>query len=271
MSAAIDPAVEPAVQPVALVEELTPQWLSAALGREVTSAEASAVGTGQMGSCYRLVLTGDPALPATILAKLPATTPGMRELMHGSYATEVRFYNQLCGTVDVTTPGCSYAAISEDPERRGSFTLLLEDLAPAEQGDQIAGCSPETVRAAVTNIAGLHGPRWSDPTLLEVEGFTLPGPEDGAMLDATFADAVDIVVAALSDLISAADAKSEQCIRILRRIFARQRADAESHLSMMGHDQIRDLERQPALECGQGRRQLVPEVPALMPQRHRNP
>lgn len=48
------------VEPVALVEELTPAWLSAALDRTVTAVDAKAVGTGQMGTCYRLRLRGDP-------------------------------------------------------------------------------------------------------------------------------------------------------------------------------------------------------------------
>lgn len=51
-------------------------------------------------------------------------------------------------------------------DEHGSFALVLEDLAPAEQGDQLAGCSLEEARSAVLNLAGLHGPRWCDPTLL---------------------------------------------------------------------------------------------------------
>ena len=43
--------------------------------------------------------------------------------------------------------------------------LLLEDMSPAEQGDQIAGCTLEQAHAAVVNLAGLHGPRWCDESL----------------------------------------------------------------------------------------------------------
>jgi hypothetical protein len=43
--------------------------------------------------------------------------------------------------------------------------LLLEDMAGARPGDQIAGCTPEHARAAVVNLAGLHGPTWCDETL----------------------------------------------------------------------------------------------------------
>ncbi len=60
------------------------------------------------------------------------------------------------------TPSCLYAAIAEGAPR---FVLVLEDLADARQGDQIAGCSVAHAEAAVTNLAGLHGPTWCDETL----------------------------------------------------------------------------------------------------------
>jgi hypothetical protein len=41
-------------------------------------------------------------------------------------------------------------------------------MAPAQQGDQLLGCSAEQARAAVINLAGLHGPRWCDPLLMEI-------------------------------------------------------------------------------------------------------
>jgi Phosphotransferase enzyme family len=49
------------------------------------------------------------------------------------------------------------------------FTLVLEDLAPAEAGDQIAGCSLDQARAAAVNVAGLHAPTWNDPSLRELD------------------------------------------------------------------------------------------------------
>ena len=47
--------------------------------------------------------------------------------------------------------------------------LLLEDLAPARQGDQLAGCSLEEADVAVDELVKLHAPRWGDPTLGELE------------------------------------------------------------------------------------------------------
>lgn len=192
--------------PVALPTDLTPSWLSAALGRCVAEVSASAVGTGQMGACCRLGLTGADDLPATVLAKLPTDDAGARSFLHGSYAIEVTFYRDLLPTLAVHVPEAYYSAISSDPDQRGTFTLLLEDLAPAEQGDQIRGCSSEQALRAVENVAGLHAPRWSDPSLLEVDGLSLPGQDEADALDAVFGDAVTATLERLGGLVRDDDA-----------------------------------------------------------------
>ena len=77
-------------------------------------------------------------------------------------------------TVAVRAPACSCAVVSDDGR---SFVLLLEDMAPAEQGDQIAGCTLEQAHAAVVNLAGLHGPRWCDESLHAIPGLAPFGAE----------------------------------------------------------------------------------------------
>ena len=183
------------------IDELTPQWLSSALGRTVSAVEAAAVGTGQIGTCYRLHLTGDN-VPATLLAKLPATEEASRELLAGAYRSEVRFYADLAATLAVRVPGCSYAAASPDS---GAFTLLLEDLAPRRQGDQLAGCTVAQARDAAVNLAGLHGPRWCDPTLLDLEGLSLSGPDDAAMLAELYGPTTELFIDGLGDLVPEVD------------------------------------------------------------------
>ena len=44
----------------------------------------------------------------------------------------------------------------------------MEDLAPAAQGDQLAGCDAIDAGLAMTEAARLHGPRWGDPALSDV-------------------------------------------------------------------------------------------------------
>ncbi len=187
---------------VATVEDLTTDWLSAALGGTVESVTSEPVGTGQIGTCYRLTMTGT-GVPPVLLAKLPAPDPGVRELLANVYRSEVRFYSLLAPTVAVRVPATYHAAMAAEG---GDFTLLMEDLAPAEQGDQLTGCSVAQAEDAVVNLAGLHGPRWCDPTLLDVEGLQINGPEDAAVMAELYGPATDLFLDGLGDLVAPEDA-----------------------------------------------------------------
>ena len=183
------------------IDELTTATLSKALGGQVDEITAVPVGTGQIGTCYRLTLRGTD-VPPSMLAKLPATDPGTRDILANVYRTELRFYSLIAPTVDVRVPTTYYSEMS--PES-GDFTLLMEDLSPREQGDQLAGCSVAQARDAVVNLAGLHGPRWCDPTLLEVEGLQINGPEDASLMAELYGPATDIFVDGLAALLSDED------------------------------------------------------------------
>ncbi|WP_106401720.1 phosphotransferase family protein [Actinocorallia populi] len=172
-------------------ELLTASWLSQALEAEVASVSWKRVGSGQIGACYRLELTGGPGVPGSLIAKLPAEDEGSRAFLGPAYRTEVSFYRDLAHTVAARVPVCHHSAISEDGT---VFTLLLEDAFPAVQGDQLAGCSPDQAFGAVVNLAGLHGPRWCDPTLLDLPWLGTVGEEDAATLGEVFAPAVEIFV-----------------------------------------------------------------------------
>jgi hypothetical protein len=163
-----DPAI--VADPVAV----TPAWITDVLRRAghdvtVTDVVATPVGTGQMAHNERFTLTyeGDPGdAPRTVVGKFPSPDPTSRASgATGAYATEVRFYRELAPTVAIRTPRCLWGAHDDT----GDFVLILEDLAPAAQGDQIAGCSLAQAEAAVHNLAGLHGPRWNDPALRELD------------------------------------------------------------------------------------------------------
>ena len=52
------------------------------------------------------------------------------------------------------TPDCWYA--HHDPETN-AYIVVLEDVAPAEQGDQMRGCSPADIEAAIDELVLLHG------------------------------------------------------------------------------------------------------------------
>jgi hypothetical protein len=197
---------------VAEPEELTAEWLTgalrAAVGRDdvvVTDVERSPIGTGQMGASYRLRLTyaGEPGdLPPTLVAKLPSPDPDRRVMAAGAYRTELGFYRDLAQTVAVRTPACRFAAISEDG---ATFVLLLEDLHPARQGDQIVGSSVDEARRAVGNLAGLHGPRWCDPTLLDLPWITAIDAEGAELLGQVLVSAVEVFVERFTGRLDAAD------------------------------------------------------------------
>ena len=112
-------------------------------GVSVTDVVATPVGTGQMASCVRLELTFDGP-------------------------TEVRFYEQLAPRVSIRTPRCHAAELGPEP---GEFLLLLEDLAPAEQGDQLSGCTPDQAELAVVESARLHAPTFGDTALRDRHGW----------------------------------------------------------------------------------------------------
>jgi aminoglycoside/choline kinase family phosphotransferase len=158
-------------------ELLTTGWLTDALGASgvldgarVADVERSPVGTGQMCDSVRLTLRYDrPAdAPCTMVAKLPAADETSRATAKElrSYENEVRFYQQLAPGLPIRTPAVLYADIDVET---ASFVLLLEDLAPGEPGDQLAGCTPDVARIAVDELVKLHALRWDDPALVELE------------------------------------------------------------------------------------------------------
>ena len=148
-------------------EDVTPEWLSAVLEIPVESFTTQPVGTGQMADSvrFRLEPTG-----TSVVLKFAAADDTSRAtgVALRSYETEVRFYQEIAPTVGIRTPRCHHAAV--DPAS-GWFTLVMEDLAPAEQGDQLAGCTVDQAALALEELAKLHAPRWGDPTLLALDWF----------------------------------------------------------------------------------------------------
>jgi len=204
---------QPAGVPVIdLPAHLTAEWLSLALrsaGHDTTVAEVvlTQVGTGQMGTSIRCEMTfdGDPdGAPSSVVAKLPSPDPSKRTMVAGVYRTEVEFYRDLAPTLAVRTPAVLHSGISED---WCEFVLLMEDLAPAVQGNQIEGCSVEHARVGAINLAGLHGPRWCDPTLSDVEWMSIIDIEGAEMVGAVTASATETFIDNYGDRLSVEDAE----------------------------------------------------------------
>lgn len=190
-------------------EELTPAWLTHALrsgGHDlvVSSVTSERIGTGQMGTTYRLQLSyeGAPG-PSTLVAKLAALDPASRRKVAAGYAAEVGFYSKLAPTLSVRTPRCWYGAIVED---RTAFTLLLDDATPATPGVQVEGCSVERARSSVMNLVGLHAPRWNDPRLRELDFLMQPGEAMATIMGKILARATTGFLERYAGVLSSEDA-----------------------------------------------------------------
>ncbi|MDH3644891.1 MAG: ecdysteroid 22-kinase family protein, partial [Gammaproteobacteria bacterium] len=171
---------------IAEPESVTPAWLSKVLahyGVEATVADfhATNVGTGQVGQNVRFALRySDGEGPASIVGKFASADPTSRAtgVTQNNYLKEVRFYQELKPTLSIQTPEVLFAAIEPTSH---AFCLIMEDLAPAVQGDQITGCSVDEASLALTQATRLHAPRWADPSLNDIEWFGTRSPEQAAM------------------------------------------------------------------------------------------
>src|SRR6185312_3975045 len=159
--------------------DVTSAWLGSVLGADVRDVDVTPIGTGQTGATYRVSATyaTDADLPGTFAVKLAAQDDAVRERVALGYLSEVEFYADVAEHVRIPVPRCFYSDISESG---ADFVLVLADMAPAVQGDQIAGCSPQEAQLAVQALAGLHGPSWCDPTWLGLKAISMPKPGDEA-------------------------------------------------------------------------------------------
>jgi hypothetical protein len=174
------------VAPVPDIEALQPRWLTRCLAANgfpdaaVRAVGWSRIGTGQTGACARLELdfAAPCGAPQTLVAKFPSEDPLSRSsaVAMGIYRREVEFYRDVAPRLTMRLPHCYYLDVDEAGER---FLILMEDLAPARPGDQVAGCSVAVARAAVLELVGLQAPTWEDEAL----GRRFAEPEDGFFKD----------------------------------------------------------------------------------------
>lgn len=155
--------------PIPALECLDATWMTRlvqALGfdDEVRELSLKPIGTGQMADSYRISLryaNGNRGAPGSFVGKFPSANASSRESAKtwGAYLREVRFYQCFASSAGLRTPQCYYASIDAETH---DFALLLEDLAPAQQGDQLEGLPPAHVELALDEAAKLHASHWDD-------------------------------------------------------------------------------------------------------------
>jgi hypothetical protein len=124
-----------------------------------------------MGQLARVRMQYDrpePGAPAWLIAKFPTYAPENRAIadLFRFYEIETRFYEELAPKVEIRTPRRYYSARASDST---DFILLMEDLAPARVGDNVAGCSARDAELPIRELAKFHATWWESPELQRID------------------------------------------------------------------------------------------------------
>ncbi|MFN3971306.1 MAG: phosphotransferase family protein [Gemmobacter sp.] len=145
--------------------DITPAWLSHALGRPVTAHTMARIGAERAfsgGEVWRITL----ADACTLIAKLPPAAPAPRAALAPANAREVAFYTRFAAP-GLPVPQVPYAAADD----AGSI-LLMQDLGPLTPMRLTDGCDPARAADALRALAAVHARWWNHADLA-----TLQGPE----------------------------------------------------------------------------------------------
>lgn len=146
------------------VEQLTPEWLTAALGIKRPGVCVNSVKQDRIiwGSATKVFLTlgydGDSqGLPSSVCVKGGFDERSRAFGLGAAYELEGYFYRDLAPDLSVEIPECYYA---EAEEEQG--VVILEDLSirDAEFGTPLKPWSVDRAAQALDVLASLHGPLW---------------------------------------------------------------------------------------------------------------
>lgn len=211
----------------ASMDEVTPEWLTAALRsrgvlREARVVEAPRVqigqGVGILGELARVTLRYDreePGAPATLIAKIPTADEGGRGVaqMLGFYEKERRIYDELADRIGVRTARAYYADGDAESVR---YIILMEDLGGLQMGDQVAGASLQECLALVREVAKLHARWWDAPELAELSWIPRGNDPVNLLAAVAFAQAVQPFFEKFGDELSAFE--RELVLRYMHRM-----------------------------------------------------
>lgn len=155
-------------EPVVSVDEIGPSWMThmlTAKGRlrhaRVADVQRAPCGAGHMADSFRFTLQYDipGAGPATLVGKFPSKDPVSRDFggRSGWYRCEIGFYRELAPGLGMSVPTTVHVAMSPNET---DFVLLMEDLAPARQVEQMDSCTAEESVRVLEQAASLHARSW---------------------------------------------------------------------------------------------------------------
>ena len=164
-------------------EDISAGWLGHVLGlSDVQLQGTTRIGTGQMSQSYRVNFTA-AGESRSVVVKLASDDDTSRAtgIGMGAYYREIAFYQNLAPKLGSALPQC-FLALYDTAD--GWFTLVLEDIVDAEQGDQIAGCDVAEARLALRELARVHAPVFGDLATGTADWLNLPNPLNQALLTA---------------------------------------------------------------------------------------
>lgn len=160
------------------VHDIDVAWLAGALGADVEAVEVQpiAAGEGFMGQLARVtIVSSDPAVPRSLIVKLPTSEPGARMIgeMMRVWEREHCFYRDVAAQLNIRVPH-AYVNTLDPP------CLALEDLAPAVPGDHLAGATRDQAERSIDLIARHHAAWFEHPSLRTFDW--MPGIDDPSVL-----------------------------------------------------------------------------------------
>lgn len=174
---------------IRFADEISSRWLGEVLGvADLAVISTQAIGTGQMSQSHRVRFDA-PSGQGSVVVKLASDDVNSRAtgVGMGAYSREVAFYGNI-SDFDGPLPACHLTAYDH---AEGWFTLVLQDIVGAEQGDQILGCSQHDARLAIAALAQLHAPVFNDPAVGSRAHLNQPNPLNQALLSALLPSFLD--------------------------------------------------------------------------------
>jgi len=227
------------------IDEITPEWLTAALraGGHLREAAVTGIdkviigqGVGILGELCRMspsYTAPEPTAPRSLIAKIPTADPAGRGIaqMLGFYEKEARFYGSLCHTIGVRSARGYYTAADPANVR---YVILMEDLGGLRLGDQVAGATAAECETLMLELGKLHARWWESPELHALDWIPPINAPQIKLSALAFAQALEPFLQKFGDQLTASQVDMAQ--RYLFRMNPIQEAFASGPLTLCHGD-----------------------------------